>query len=343
MNTTISKTTIQGTSQGASKNSGVTVVIPTLGRPHLLRRCVQSVLSGALAPERIIVCDQSNDSSTRLVVEGFQGRGSAVLYLHQPTANASAARNAGLYAATTDLVAFTDDDCVADENWLAALVSAYKSTSRKESVSGVTGRVVPLYTGRGGVAVSSRLSQEPRHFRAREGGMERGEWAPWDVGTGANILAPRRILLSVGGFNPQLGPGSDAEAAEDVDLLYRLARAGTLVYEPQAAVQHPTSTRRERTRSRAKYGRGMGSMLALHLQAGDPAAKRLISLYLRHQSAQALRRGTWGPVEAALVLSSAAGPLTWAGLRYPFVGRTPINTNGRRGSARAPLSEANAK
>lgn len=323
-----------------STHEGVTVVIPTLGRPHLLRRCVQSVLAGALPPERIIVCDQSNDSSTRLVVEGFQGRGSAVLYLHLPSANASAARNAGLYAATTDLVAFTDDDCVADGNWLAALVSAYKSTGRKEIVSGVTGRVVPLHTSRGGVAVSSRLSQEPHHFRAWEGGMERGEWAPWDVGTGANILAPRSILLGIGGFNPRLGPGSDAEAAEDVDLLYRLARAGTLVYEPRAAVQHPTSTRRERTRSRAKYGRGMGAMLALHLQAGDPAAKRLISLYLRHQSAQALGRGTWGPVEAVLVLGGAAGPLARAGLRYPFVERKPSDTGGRRGSRGAPVPRA---
>lgn len=303
----------------------VTIVIPTLGRPHLLRRCVMGVLSGDMKPDRIIVCDQSNDSSTRLVAEGFQNHGVNLTYIHLSQLGASAARNAGISAAKTELIAFIDDDCVPDHRWLSSLHEAYRQACAEEEVAGVTGRVLPLPTKKGGLAVSSRISNQSRRFRAHEGGLERGEWAPWDVGTGANILVPRATLLSLGGFNTKLGPGTPAMAAEDVDLLYRLARVGTLVYEPQATVYHPTVSRRARTRSRSIYARGMGAMLGEHLLAGDPAALPLISLYLRHQTMQAFRYDAWGPVEALLTLvAGAGGPLAKAGLKYTL--------NSRRGS-----------
>ena len=99
----------------------ITVVIPTLGRPHLLRRCVLAVQSGDVTPERIIVCDQSNDSSTRLVAEGFQNRGVNLKYVHLSRAGTSAARNAGIGIADTELIAFIDDDCVPDHRWPASL------------------------------------------------------------------------------------------------------------------------------------------------------------------------------------------------------------------------------
>jgi GT2 family glycosyltransferase len=308
----------------------ITVVIPTLGRPHLLKRCVLAVQSGDLAPERIIVCDQSSDSSTRLVAEGFQNRGVNLKYVHLSRAGTSAARNAGIGIADTELIAFIDDDCVPDKGWLSSLRDAYQHASVEEEVSGVAGRVLPLQTKKDGVAVSSRTSAEPRRFRAQEGGLEQGDWAPWDVGTGANLLAPRRMLLSVGGFSTNLGPGTPSMAAEDVDLLYRLARVGTLVYEPQATVYHPTTSRRVRTRSRANYARGMGSMLGEHLLAGDPAALSLISLYLRHHAAQSFRSGIWGPVEGLLTLAGAAGPLAKAGSRAVVARKSDSTTHRPR-------------
>jgi glycosyltransferase involved in cell wall biosynthesis len=302
--------------------SKTTVVIPTLSRPHLLRRCILGVLSGDLKPELIIVCDQSNDSSTRLVAEGFQDRGVNLMYMHLPAEGTSAARNAGIKAAQTKLIAFIDDDCVPDHRWLASLYETYRNVSNEESVSGVAGRVLPLQTKKGGFAVSSRTSDRPRRFRGREGGLERADWAPWDVGTGANILAPRSMLLLIGGFDSKLGPATPARAAEDIDLIYGLARAGTLVYEPQAIVYHPTTTRQARVKSRSTYARGMGTMLGKRLLAGDPAALPLTSLYLRHQTMQALRNGIWGPVEASLTLWGALGPLARAGLRYAYKGRS---------------------
>jgi glycosyltransferase involved in cell wall biosynthesis len=300
----------------------VTVVIPTLNRPAMVRRCVESILRGERLPRRIVVCDQSTGTAaaeTRRQVESAPEHGVEVRYIHLAVPSASAARNKGLDAARTDVVAFIDDDCVAAEGWLAALMGTYEGTSDTEPVSAVTGRVLPMRTRRRGVALSSRTSTERRLFRGRDGSMERGEWAPWDAGTGGNILAPRTTLLAVGGFDPSLGPGSPAAAAEDIDLLYKLGRMGTIVYEPGAVVYHPQGTRRARLLSRYRYGRGMGAMLARHLARKDPAARQLLWLYLRHQGAHALRSGRLGPVETLLSLAGVSMPVAryWAGTLRP--------------------------
>lgn len=290
----------------------VTVVVPSLDRPLVLARCLAHVLSGDLVPERVVVCDQSAAPDTRSLVAAMAGGGAPIHYVHLPQPAASRARNAGLQIAETELVAFIDDDCVPDPGWLRALVQRFERDAEEAPVVAVAGAVLPLVGSPGSVPVSSRTSMTPRRFVAAEGGLRRGTWGPWDVGTGANILAARSALLAVGGFDERLGPGTPARAAEDIDLLYRLARIGTLVYEPAAVVRHPAGTRRQRLRSRRTYGRGMGEMLARHLRAEARDAAPVASLYLRHQAAQAFRTGPWGPLEAALLLSAALPPIVRA-------------------------------
>lgn len=311
----------------------VSVVIPTYCRPRLLRRCLESLAAGQLQPAEIVVCDQSRDDATRVSIEALRAGLAPLVYLRLPRPNAAAARNAGLFAARSDLVAYLDDDCIAERQWLAALVNEYSGLSRTEPVVAVTGRVLPLFAGRRGVAVSSRTATKRRVFRAWRGELDRGEWAPWDIGTGGNLLASQAILAQIEGFDSHLGPGTSARAAEDIDLVYRLARVGTVGYQPNAVVYHPVNSRRQRLISRYSYGLGMGAMLAKHVAAGDPAARRLLGLYLRHQSANGFRRGVWGPPETLLVL---AGVL--AGLR---IGRDTVRgrTTTRSDDANRAQSE----
>jgi O-antigen biosynthesis protein len=285
-----------------------TVVIPTIARPAHLSRCLESVLVGDRRPDRVIVCDQSQDGRTAAAVDGVRGD-AAVLYVRLRLAGASAARNAGIERAETDLIAFIDDDCTAGLGWLEGLVGAYVRGAANEAIAGVAGAVLPVSSEGRSLPLASRTSMTAARFSAADGALERGEWAPSDVGTGANLLVPRAILNEIGGFDTTLGPGTVGAAGEDVDLLYRLARVGTLLYAPAAVVFHPATTRRGRLRSRVRYGRGMGAMLATRMAAGDPAAGAQTSLYLRHQLAQALRLGRWGPVEAVLTLIGAAPPL----------------------------------
>jgi mycofactocin glycosyltransferase len=286
---------------GAVTALDITVVIPTLDRPAAVHRCVTAVLAGALRPAAIVVCDQSRDEATAAMLARDLPM---VTCVRLTRANTSAARNAGLRLARTPLVAYLDDDCVAGVGWLAALAPEYNAPE----VVAVTGRVLPL-PGSGAAPVSSRTGAARRVFRAAEGGLDRAEWAPWDLGSGGNMSARRDALLAVGGSDPRLGPGAAGRAGEDIDLLYRLARKGAIVFQPAAVVFHPGGSRAGRLRRRYTYGRGMAAMLARRRAAGDPAAARLLGLYLRHQGANVWRGGLWGPPETALLLAGVCRSL----------------------------------
>ncbi len=295
----------------------VAVVIPTMERPAILAACLAAVHAGTRLPDAIIVVDQSRTPGARAATAAACADRPGVVYRHLAQPNASAARNAGLAMAQTVLVAYLDDDCLPERDWLTALVGEYESTAAIEPVAAVTGSVVPRFAPGRQVPVSSRQGGVRRVFRAGDGSLARGAWAPWDVGTGANILAPRAALAAVSGFDPALGPGTPAHAAEDVDLLYRLAPHGALIYQPAARVGHPAGTRRDHLQSRFRYGAGMGAMLGRHVAAGDRTARRLLSLYLRHRLRNLFRwrHGIWSPLSATLVLAGAATGLAqvWRG------------------------------
>jgi hypothetical protein len=71
----------------------------------------------------------------------------------------------------------------------------------------------------------------------------------------------------------------------------------------------------------------MGSMLAGRMRAGDPAARAVSWLYLRHQVAQAFRTGWWGPLEGGLTLLAFGAALARV-MRRPRAGRHDQPSSG---------------
>ena len=112
-----------------------TVIIPTnFARPEQLRRCVERLTKLDYPDYEIIVADNRPEEATPVDIPG-------VRIVREPRPGASAARNCGVAAATGDIVAFTDDDVVADYRWLRAIGERFV---REPDVSAVTGLVVPL-------------------------------------------------------------------------------------------------------------------------------------------------------------------------------------------------------
>jgi GT2 family glycosyltransferase len=263
----------------------VSVVVCTMDRPDALARCLDALRQCSPPPAQIVVVDQSARPAAPDGVE----------YVHMAERGVSRGRNRGARAAEHELLAFTDDDCVPSPEWIGALERGYA-----DGVDGVTGGVLPL-PGESGVAVSSRTSTARRTFGGR------GQ-TPWDIGTGGNLSVRRSAFEAVGGFDETLGPGTPARAAEDVDLLYRLANAGfTLLYEPDAVVYHELKSRRARVGGRYGYGLGLGTFLARHAARGDAYARALRRRYaaaLARRAASGLRHGDgWPAVEGALTLA----------------------------------------
>lgn len=288
----------------------LTVAVATLDRPQGLARCLEGLAQGTALPAEVIVVDQGGGAAP--VVEAFRGR-LPVRRLPQERRGLAASRNLALAEARQPVLAVTDDDCVPDGRWVAALEQAFRSLPP----DAVTGPVLPLGPEQPGLyAVSTRTSSCPADFAGRA--------LPWLVGTGGNFAAPRDRLLRVGGFDERLGAGSPGGSGEDMDILYRLLKAGARIrYEPQAVVYHERQPRERRLASRSAYGRGIGACCGLWLRERDLHALAILGGWLRMRggmAAGAVRRRQWGGLrEELLVLGGTARGLVY-GLR---AGRVP--------------------
>ena len=272
----------------------VSVVICTRDRPDAVVRCLTALVEGFLKPDEIVLVDQGLADDV-IPSRAIADAGIALVHHRIAPAGTSRARNEGIMLATGSLIAFTDDDCVPQREWLEQLVRA------AGTVGAAAGRVLPLDAHvKGLVPVSSRTSTRRIRFEPKLGAI------PWDVGTGGNLIVHRRYLEAIGGFDELFGPGARYPAAEDIDLIDRLLWSGcSFLYEPDAVVLHEMKSRRARVRSRYPYGRGMGAFIAADRQV-PRSRPSLLSAYLTSQLAT-LRRGllslrVWQTIETACVL-----------------------------------------
>jgi GT2 family glycosyltransferase len=208
----------------------------------MLQTALESVLAVDYPDFETIVVDNAakTDASRKYVLGLNEPR---VRVIDEPRPGLSRARNAGLLAAKGDIVAFTDDDVVVDRYWLRALINGFALGT---SVSCVTG-IVPA----GEIRTPAQA-----YFDRRVGWSDSTEarvfdWTqpPRDVplfpfavrcyGTGANFAVDRDVVLRLGGFDEALGAGSPTGGGEDIDMFFRILRAGRqLVHDPAAIVWH---------------------------------------------------------------------------------------------------------
>jgi len=97
-------------------------------------------------------------------------------------------------------------------------------------------------------------------------------------GMGACMALRRRIWTDLGGFDERFGAGGPFQAADEGEFALRALKAGWFVYEtPTASVIHRGL--RGRTEAQAlvhRYAYGTGAMMAKHVRARTPHAKRLL-------------------------------------------------------------------
>ncbi len=245
----------------------ITVVICTRDRVSMLQAALDSVRAVDYPDLEIIVVD--NAAATDATHRYVAGLGdSRVRVIDEPRPGLSRARNTGLLAAAGDIVAFTDDDVVVDRHWLTAIARGF---TRGDSVSCVSG-LVP--------AAELRTPAQA-YFDARVGWSaclhaRVFDWAtpPLDIplfpfavghyGTGANFAVARSEVVRVGGFDEALGAGSPTGGGEDLDMFFRLLRAGgQLVYDPASIVWHRHRASSEGLAAQSRtYGIGLGAWIA---------------------------------------------------------------------------------
>jgi GT2 family glycosyltransferase len=254
--------------------ANLTAAIATLDRPGDLARCLDALLVGEVLPAEVVIVDQSANDATHSVVEQRRVSRVPIQYIRQQRRGLSASRNAAIACANYPIVAFTDDDCVPDHGWIAAIDRAFASPPSPDAVSG---RVLPL-----GPEAPDTYVVSPRKSTTRAD--FRGKIAPWIVGTGGNFAVKREWFNRIGGYDERLGAGSPGKAAEDADLLYRLLRSRAHIrYEPDAIIYHKRQSIGQRLASRSSYGYGIGSFCGLWLRQSDPYIIRILGSWLCRQ------------------------------------------------------------
>jgi GT2 family glycosyltransferase len=259
------------TAPGARAVPRIAVVIPTMGRVATLERCLLGLQAGSRRPDEVVVIDQSGASTIEQLARDLDTGWTSLRRIPLPPRGVSRARNEGWRSTTCPIVAFTDDDCVPEPGWLAAVESAF---AQDRSLEATTGRVLGLGPEIPGLhAVSSRTDLHGRTITGRS--------LPWRIGTGGNLAVRRETLERVNGFDPRLGPGSPGEAAEDLDLVYRLLVAGARIrYEPRAVVYHERQSTGRRRLTRTRYGHGLGAFAGVTLRRGDPYGAVILGVWV---------------------------------------------------------------
>ena len=265
---------------GPADQVSVSVVIATLDRPELLRRCLQSLDRQETSREvEIVVVDNRPQSGlTAPVVAEFP----EARYLTQEIRGLSYARNTGVVAANGDILITIDDDVVVPDDWLEKLIRPFATAD----VAAVTGNILPF-----------RLDSEAAVLFERYGGLGRGEDAlvanrkwmssfrrhavpTWRLGATANAAFRADIFATagIGLFDEALGAGSPTGCSEDTLLFYKILAAGwSIAYQPDAWLWHEHRNSMPALRTQLyNYSKGH---VAYHLL-----------VYAQHRDLRSLRR-----------------------------------------------------
>ena len=218
----------------------VSVVVASYNGARTLPACLDSLTHlNYPSYEIILVDDGSTDDTARIAAHYPQVR-----TIHQSNLGLSAARNTGIQASTGEIVAFTDSDCHADEDWLYYLVGDLLKTD----ACAIGGHNLPppgdsLVSGCVTVAPGG-----PAHVMLDD---RNAEHIP-----GCNMAFWRWALEEIHGFDPQF-----RAAGDDVDVCWRLLQRGNkIAFSHSGFVWH---YRRNTITAYLKQQRGYGIAEAL--------------------------------------------------------------------------------
>lgn len=219
----------------------ISVVVTTCEASTGLLCTLDGLREQTLSPAEVLVVDnRPATSGVRKLLASSFAPGVHIVEEWQP--GLSRARNAGLRLASSDIVAFSDDDVMIDPGWLAALSDGFVD----DDVACVTGLVLPMELRTQAQCWFEEFGGFSKGFRWRRFDLDanRGHgllypFAPGVFGTGANAAFRTSMLRQLGGFDEDLGAGTPARGGEDLDIFLTVVQNGFgLVYNPAALVRH---------------------------------------------------------------------------------------------------------
>jgi hypothetical protein len=275
----------------------VSVVIPTVvGRVEPLAACLNALAKSEYDRYEVVLVDNRRTIPTDDPLPDLVANRTGVRVVRQVRPGISAARNAGVAASDSDVIAFTDDDVQVDAGWVRAIAQRF-ATHPDEQV--VTGLVLPSELDTPAQMMFERYYggfASERTFAPLSFGIPDPGGQPWSravvvardddghetrrfaiygagaCGAGCNMAFRRSALAGPEPFDVALGTGTPAQGGEDLAAMIRvLWEGGRIGYEPAAIVHHQHRRGYDELRRQMwGYGAGFTAMLT-SLVMRDPS------------------------------------------------------------------------
>lgn len=224
----------------------VSVVVASYNGERTLEACLTSLQSLNYPAYEVILVDDGSMDRTEEICRRFP----TVRYIrHEKNMGLSAARNTGIAAAAGEVVAFTDSDCRADEDWLYYLIGDLLNSE----FAGIGGHNL-LPPEDSWVAAAVMVSPGgPAHVMITD---RLAEHIP-----GCNMAFYKWALEEIAGFDPTF-----RKAGDDVDVCWRLQQLGyRLGFSPAGFVWHyRRATAREYLKQQYGYGEAEALLVRRH-------------------------------------------------------------------------------
>ncbi|MBE9188814.1 glycosyltransferase [Gloeocapsopsis crepidinum LEGE 06123] len=278
----------------------LTVAICTKDRPKNLARCLKSLLNlkqpvsrASYCFEILVIDNAPTNEQTQELVASLP----SVRYVREPKPGLDFARNRALHEATGEILAFVDDDVTVDRRWLDGLMEAWVENP---DAAAFTGQVL-----------ASELTTKAQILAEQNGGFRNGfekirygqtlpdyymyPCGAGMFGNGCNMAFRREVLQKLGGFDEALDTGASLPGGGDLDIFYRVIRAGyPLVYEPQYLVFHQHRQEYKKLRHQYCQSWGMGFMaFVVKSYQSDPSQRsklrRIVGWWFKDQLRRLLK------------------------------------------------------
>ncbi|HUC73304.1 MAG TPA: glycosyltransferase [Stellaceae bacterium] len=218
----------------------VSVVVCAYDAERTMDACLASLAALNYPDYEVIVVNDGSRDRTLEIAESYP----YCRIVSQPNKGLSVARNVGAEAATGEIVAYTDSDCVADPDWLAYLVAKMEASG----LAACGGPNFPPPEDSLVPAVVAVAPGGPTHVLLSDEVAEHI--------AGCNMAFRRESLRELGGFDPVY-----RAAGDDVDICWRFQDAGYVIgFSPAAIVWH---FRRNTVKAYCNQQRGYGKAEAL--------------------------------------------------------------------------------
>jgi glycosyltransferase involved in cell wall biosynthesis len=220
----------------------LSVVICTWNRADLLAQTLRQMAAArvpaGLRWELVVIDNASPDHTPRVLADAPL----PLRAVREPRQGLSHARNRGLDETTGDWLAFTDDDVLVDENWLAELAAG---VGRHPEAAVVGGPVEPWFPHPPDPELAEAFPALGYGFVSVDHGPAERELTPTEGIRGANF-AVRRAAVGGNRFDPKFGRAGAVQGLfEETDFVNRLRDAGgTVWWLPAVRLRHYVDPRR---------------------------------------------------------------------------------------------------